>query len=203
MRRRRGVFIAFEGIDGAGNTTHSRMTVEWLRSLGFDAVLTKEPSSEGEIGRLIRRYLKVELPHPAIDALLFAADRVEHVYRVVLPALDSGKIVVCDRYVESSIAYQSAQGLEVGWVKSLNRFAPQPDLTIILDVEPETALKRKGAIASEKFERIEFLSEVRRRLLLRANEMGYPVVYTGLPIEEVGMAVRKVVEALLRQRGLI
>jgi len=202
MSRQNGIFIAFEGIDGAGNTTHSRLATEWLKNMGFDVILTKEPSPDGRIGQLVRSYLRDEYAHPAIDALLFAADRVEHVYKVVLPAIRSGKIVISDRYLESSIAYQSAQGLDVEWIKNINKFAIRPDLTIILDVEPEAALRRKG-LASEKFERVEFLSKVRRNLLLRANEMGYPVIYTGLPLEKVVKAVRNVLVSYLRQREML
>lgn len=198
----KGVFIAIDGIDGAGNTTHSKLLVEWLKNRGFKAYLTKEPNPKSPIGSLIRRYLKGTMIHPAIDALLFAADRVEHYMNYILPELEKGKIVVSDRYVESSIAYQSAQGLPMSWVIKINRYAPKPNLTIILDIEPEVSLKRKKG-DKERFENPSFLAKVRRNLLIRANLMGYPVLYSGFDVEEVHRALVSIVEKYLKQIGLL
>ena len=109
----------------------------------YDAVFTAEPS-EGRIGKFIKqRCLHADARGSVIvEALLFAADRVEHVQNEVLPALSKGKIVVSDRYVYSSYAYQGAAGLELEWIQRLNDHATRPDLAVFVDVEPETVMKR-------------------------------------------------------------
>jgi len=140
---KRGTFICIEGIDASGKTTQARRLVRNLRRRGIDAVYTTEPSS-GKVGRLIRRYVldrKRRVPI-AVEALLFAADRVEHMETEIKPALRKGKVVVCDRYVYSTLAYQGAAGLDLKWIELINRFALVPDLALFLDVPPEIVLKR-------------------------------------------------------------
>lgn len=197
---RKGVFITFEGIDGAGNTTQSSLLANWFEKNGFKVLLTKEPTVN-EIGSLIRKKLKLStISHPAVDALLFAADRVEHVYSTIIPALNSGMIVISDRYKESSIAYQAAQGLSQKWISALNKYAIEPDLTIILDVEPEISLSRKPVL-TDRYEEKEFLEKVRKKLLERAVERGYPVIYTGYSIEDSHNRIVNLVKLLLEQKG--
>ena len=142
-RAKRGVFICIEGIDASGKTTQARLLVKSLRRRGFDVVYTTEPSP-CEVGRFIRRnVLQRERRVPIVmEALLFAVDRVEHVENIIKPALEKGKIVVCDRYVYSSLAYQGAAGLDQIWIEQINRFALTPDLSIFIDVPPEVVLKR-------------------------------------------------------------
>ena len=140
---KRGVFICVEGIDGSGKTTHARRLVENLRRKGFDAVYTTEPTS-GEIGKFIRtRILQSRERVPSIiEALLFAVDRIEHVENVIKPALQEGKIVVSDRYIYSSLAYQGATGLNLRWIEEINRFAISPDLAIYIDIPAEVVFER-------------------------------------------------------------
>lgn len=192
---KKGVFIVIEGIDGAGSTTQTKLLVDWLKRKGIDAIATKEPTN-GAIGQLIRKYLNNPLSSAVIDALLFAADRVEHVDNLIKPLIEQGKVVVSDRYVESSIAYQSCSGVDESWLMTINKFAIQPDLTVILDVDPFTALKRKGVLR-EKFEVEEFLSKVREKFLHRAKLMGYVVIDAGQTIEEVQAEIRTHVAKLL------
>ncbi len=138
-----GKFICIEGVDGSGKTTQAKKLVKNLLSKGYDAVYTTEPS-DGKIGMLIRDFVlsrKDRIPI-ALEALLFAADRVDHVEVVVEPLLNQGKIVVCDRYVCSSLAYQGAAGLGLDWMDCVNQFALKPDLTLFLDVPPELGLAR-------------------------------------------------------------
>jgi dTMP kinase len=138
-----GKFICVEGIDGSGKTTQAKKLVKNLQSRGYDAVYTTEPS-DGKVGALIRDFVlsrKDRIPI-ALEALLFAADRVDHVQAVVEPLLKQGKIVVCDRYVCSSLAYQGAAGLNLDWMDCVNQFALKPDLTLFLDVPPELGLSR-------------------------------------------------------------
>ncbi|MEM3760089.1 MAG: dTMP kinase [Candidatus Bathyarchaeia archaeon] len=139
----KGCFICVEGLDGCGKTTQTKLLVRKLRKVGYAAVYTAEPSS-GKIGRFIRKYcLHGEKRVSAIvEALLFAADRFEHVKDKIIPALNEGKVVVSDRYVYSSLAYQGAAGLDLKWIKEINQHAIRPDLAIFIDVEPDVAIKR-------------------------------------------------------------
>lgn len=140
---KRGVFICLEGIDASGKSTQARWLVRNLRRRGFDAIYTTEPS-DGEIGRFIKRFVlqrKRRIP-AVVEALLFAVDRVDHVESKIERALESGKIVVSDRYVYSSLAYQGATGLDIDWIKRVNRMALPPDLAIYIDVPPEVVVER-------------------------------------------------------------
>jgi dTMP kinase len=160
----RGALIVLEGIDGSGTTTQSRRLVELLKQRGRDARHTFEPTP-GPIGALIRSVLEKRLLDPSGShprrmrsetlALLFAADRLDHLDSVVLPALAEGALVVSDRYDLSSFVYQSATS-EAGadslpWLASLNRAARRPDLTIVLDVPFEEArVRRKSRGGAEE-----------------------------------------------------
>jgi len=140
---KRGIFICLEGIDASGKSTQARWLVRNLRRRGLDAIYTTEPS-KGEVGSFIRQYVlqrKRRVP-AVVEALLFAVDRVDHVESKIEPALESGKIVVSDRYVYSSLAYQGAAGLNIGWIKQINSVALPPDLAIYIDAPPEVVLKR-------------------------------------------------------------
>jgi len=140
---KKGLFICIEGLDGSGKTTHAHRLVRNLQKLGFDAVYTTEPS-RGELGTFIRGTIlegKKRVPR-VVEALLFAVDRVEHFDKDVKPALKEGKIVVSDRCVYSSLAYQGAAGLNLEWIEEINRFALPPDLALYIDVPPEVVVKR-------------------------------------------------------------
>jgi dTMP kinase len=113
----RGLLVALEGIDGAGNTTQARLLARWLKRRGMEVLLTKEPT-RGDVGRLIRARLRKGVKDPLVDTLLFAADRAEHVAKVIAPGMRRGLVVVTDRYVESSIAYQGAEGADPSWVEA-------------------------------------------------------------------------------------
>jgi dTMP kinase len=139
---KKGVFIVIEGLDGSGKTTQATLLAEKL-SKNYNVLLTAEPS-RGKIGTFIREsclYEKARLPTEA-EALLFAADRIEHMQTELKPALDEGKVVVCDRYVYSSLAYQGSAGLSLDWIKTINARALQPDFCIFIDVPPEKVIER-------------------------------------------------------------
>jgi dTMP kinase len=156
------MFIVFEGIDGCGKSTHARLLAKWLTESGRQVVKTAEPT-KGRIGSLIREVLSgKEKAHPRTLALLFTADRAEHVEEI-RAALAAGKIVVCERYVYSTVAYQSAQGLDRGWLMRLNDFAVKPDMVLFLDVNPGTGAGRTKT--GEIFEKEEFLKKVRDEYL--------------------------------------
>lgn len=156
-----GAFIVIEGIDGSGSTTQAKRLVSALEGAGVPALFTCEPSS-GKVGALIREALEHRLRDPTGDllvldwvtlALLFAADRADHVHRTVTPALGSGRWVISDRYDFSSLAYQSVTSGGVAgalpWIVSLNSQVPRPDLTIVVDVTAPTAARRRQVRGAE------------------------------------------------------
>ena len=199
---KKSFFLVLDGIDGSGTTTHSKMLVSYLEMLGLKVHLTQEPS-KNEIGVLLRQYLKNNEIPPSTDALLFAADRDLHYKKEIKPKLDQGFIVVSDRYIESSIIYQSVQSsdLSIEWIKNINTFAGSPDLTIILDIDPKISLARKDQKVMEKFEDTKFLDEVRTLYLNRAKEEGYNVIDTDDIIEIVQQNIQNMVIKKLKEKG--
>ncbi len=141
--KKHNLFICIEGLDASGKTTQARRLVVNLRRKGFDAMYTTEPSS-GEIGSFVKSdILRLRRRVPAVvEAVLFATDRVDHLEHEVKPALQKGRIVVSDRYLFSSLAYQGAEGLDLKWIEKINRWALKPDLSIYLNVPLEVAMKR-------------------------------------------------------------
>jgi dTMP kinase len=149
-----GRLVVLEGIDGAGTTTHVARLAERLRQLRVPVRATREPS-DGPVGTLVRQVLTGRMVVPggrapgwATMALLFAADRMDHVESEIEPFLADGGVVLSDRYDASSLAYQSvSSGSQakdaVEWIRVLNRYVRRPDLTIVLDVSPETAAERR------------------------------------------------------------
>jgi dTMP kinase len=139
---KKGAFICIEGLDGCGKTTQAKMLAKKLGK-SHNAVYTTEPS-RGKIGTYIRNsYLYGEKRlSSVIEALLFAADRIEHVENEVLPALKQGKLVISDRYVYSSLAYQGAAGLSLEWIEKVNEHALKPDLAVFIDVDPKIVMSR-------------------------------------------------------------
>jgi dTMP kinase len=140
---KRSLFVCVEGLDGCGKTTQTQLLVERLRKRGYNVVYTAEPS-RGKIGKFIKEYCLhgEKRVSSIVEALLFAADRFEHLENEVIPALNEGKIVVSDRYVYSSLAYQGAAGLDLKWIEKINEHATHPDLAVFIDVEPETVIQR-------------------------------------------------------------
>ncbi len=126
-----GRFIVIEGPDGSGTTLHSKLLAEKLRIADIDVLMTAEPT-KGPIGQEIRSMLHGETM-PQVDAvqLMFCADRAEHVAKEILPALENGTTVICDRYTLSTIVYGAVQGLDEQWLRDINAHFPYPDLTII------------------------------------------------------------------------
>lgn len=137
-----GTFICLEGLDGCGKTTQAKLLARRLKTK-YEAIYTAEPS-RGQIGKFIKkRYLHASTRgSTVVEALLFAADRVEHLKNEVAPALEKGKIVVSDRYVFSSLAYQGAAGIDLKWIESVNKHAFRPDLALFIDVDPKTVVGR-------------------------------------------------------------
>ncbi|RLA81583.1 MAG: dTMP kinase [Deltaproteobacteria bacterium] len=188
---KKGVLITFEGIEGSGKSTHLRILGEFLRAKGMKVLLTFEPGGT-PLGRALRDLLlDPSLPlDPLTELFLFWADRREHTLRVLLPALDQGKVVLCDRYIDSTTAYQGyGRGVDLDFVLQGNRKATgglSPHLTILLDCPPEVGLRRvKGG---DRFEDagLDFHTKVRE---------GY------LRIAEAEPERVKVVESASRDKG--
>jgi len=153
-----GHFIVLEGIDGAGTTTHARLLARRLKDAGVRLHPTREPS-DGPVGTLIRQILQGRVGVPRVEglappswmtmALLFAADRRDHLEAEIVPRLAEGTWVLSDRYVHSSVAYQGCAAPDApdapAWVKELNRTARSPDLTVVLDVPADVAARRRAA----------------------------------------------------------
>jgi dTMP kinase len=210
---RKGVLVAFEGVEGAGKGTQIRLAREWLESEGWQVLVTREPGGT-DVGERLRELLldpttgQVE---PRTEALLFAASRSQHVSTVLRPALEDGKVVLCDRYVDSSLAYQGvARGLGEQDVLTLNVWATQglfPDLVILLHVEPELGLSRG---TSEDADRIElegspFMAKVADAYLRIAEEHPerFVVIDSDRPPDEVHHDVRDALRRLVRSHTAI
>ncbi len=155
----RGKFITFEGCDGSGKSTQLRLLSEYLSKAGIPYIFTREPGG-GKISESIREILlsgkNMEMTDEC-EALLYAASRVQHLHDRVEPALSEGKLVICDRYVDSSLAYQAhARGLGEEFVRKINAFALEqyrPDVTVFIDLTPEAAFLRKhGADENDRLE---------------------------------------------------
>jgi len=198
-----GLFIAFEGLDGAGTTTQARHLADRLESEGFPVHLTKEPS-EGPVGNLISLVLKRRLVAPQAGrpldpfpddllALLFAADRIDHLHAEILPKLREGEMVITDRYLLSSYAYQSL-GCDLRWVREVNSHALLPDITFLIDVPAPVCLKRieRERWQTELFEGLDKLVVVRKNYLrIAASPIGEEMNVIRLDGEREVRAVHK------------
>lgn len=205
-----GIFIVLEGIDGAGKSTQAKLLKLWLEERGYEVVLTKEPT-DTPFGKLIRKLVLTggkegiidgaKISHEA-EALLFAADRAEHVDKLIRPALESGKIVISDRYFYSSLAYQWARGLDLEWLIDLNRFAIRPDLVLLLDLPVKESMKRirTRSIKSEFDKIVELQKKVRENYLKLAERFPEIKIVNALEdVEGVHRQIVALVEALLEK----
>lgn len=210
-RKRRGLFIVFEGIDGAGTTSQSEILVKMLRGRGEKVHLTREPTT-GPIGVQIRHILsgriisrpggRASAPvDPSTVALLFAADRLDHIQNEILPFLDDGHHVICDRYVLSSMAYQGVE-VDQKFLRAINAKAMAPDITFFLKVSPEVAMQRIQGSRTERdlFETLPFQRKVAQRYTDVVNEYRDGPVETidgEAAMEKVTSVVIKALEPLL------
>ena len=196
-------FIVFEGGDGAGKTTQIEALREWLSSGVQEVIVTREPGGT-PLGVALRELLlHGEYVSPRAEALIFAADRAQHVATLVRPALERGAVVLCDRYQDSSIAYQGAgRTLDAGQIAGLSQWATHdllPDLTVLLDVDPEIGRARRGADGDRmERERVDFHERVRAGFLAlaAADPPRYLVVDAALPAAQISGLVRARVATL-------
>jgi dTMP kinase len=196
---KKGAFIVIEGLDGSGKTTQAKLLAAKLKK-SHGAVYTAEPS-QGRIGKFIRNrilYGDMRLP-TSVEALLFAADRIEHIQNEVSPTLEKGCLVVSDRYVYSSLAYQGSAGLGLEWIQTINQHAMKPDLAMFIDVDPETVLgrlKRKKSV----MENLETQRKVREVYLKYVENGELTRIDGGKPKKTVAEAVLATVITFLKTR---
>lgn len=204
-------FITFEGGDGTGKTTQIRALEGYLKDMGRSCLVTREPGGTA-FGGLIRKVLLEVGDHeiaPATELFLYLADRAQHVNEIILPAIEAGKIVLCDRFTDSTVAYQGyGRGIELGLLRQLNDIADhgfRPDLTFLLDCPVSVGLARTARRQSEaerpsedRFERekIEFHEKVRTGFLemARAEPQRFRMIDALRPAEEIAQEIRKIID---------
>ncbi len=193
------MFITFEGIDGVGKSTQLNLLQQWLEGRGHEVVRTLEPGGT-ELGQEIRHLLlhrKGDVA-PRSEALLYAADRAHHVATKIRPALEAGKVVLSDRYFDSSVAYQgAARELDVEEVRNISLWAVDnllPDLTVLLDLDAEAAMIRRSSTGTEpdrlEREKVEFFVRARAQYLALAIEPRFLVVDATKSVDEIQEQIR-------------
>ena len=206
----KGTFITFEGCEGAGKSTQIRLLSQYLAEQGKECVVTREPGGSA-ISEAIRAVIldgKNTAMTDECEALLYAAARAQHLSDTVLPALEAGKTVLCDRYIFSSFAYQGyGRGLDMGFLRAVNSFALQghmPDITLFLDIPPRSAFERKhGADQNDRIEQAgeAFHAREYQGYLRLAEE--YPGQIVRVDCSGTKFETNEKIRALLAGRGLI
>jgi dTMP kinase len=212
-------FISFEGIDGCGKTTQIKLLEESLRSRGIPVIIAREPGGTA-VGDLIRRVLldsKTVNLRPISELLLYYASRHQNLYQTILPALESGHWVLCDRYADASMAYQGyGRQIDLDTIEELNRIVigcRMPDMTILLDIDPRVSLERakvrnrQDPVDEGRFEResLEFYDRVRQGYLAMAmkEHPRFRVLEGNQPIDILHQEVVKVITPLLEGQSAI
>ena len=205
----RGKFITFEGCEGSGKSTQIRLLSEKLTALGVDFIVTREPGGS-DVAEQIRKIILDggnENMSDECEALLYAAARIQHLKEIVEPALAAGKLVVCDRYVDSSLAYQgAARGLGEKYIEEINSAALKdypPDLTVFLNISPDKAFERKhGADLNDRMEKqgLEFHLKVYKGYLSLLKK--YPRI-CAVECGGTKYETSEKVFALLKDKGII
>ena len=212
------MFISFEGIEGSGKTTHAKHTVRFLKDKGHDCVITREPGGT-RIGEKIRAILLDPLSKdmdPLTELLLYTADRAQHIKEYILPLLSDGKIVLCDRYYDATMAYQGfARGLDIGLIEKMHKLLFEnlkPDITLLLDLPPEIGLERawkqikKGTRTGEETrfeeETLSFHKQVRSGYLELASlePERFRIIDASKKEDEVQEEIIKILDAEINRR---
>ncbi len=202
---KKGLFITFEGADGCGKTTQLKLLAEYLMKNGRDVVITREPGAKG-LGEKVREIL---LNYDGVvsdrcESFLFLADRAQNIDVIVNPAVEAGQIVLCDRHIDSTVAYQGyGRGLDIERINMLNNIATnsrKPDLTIVFDIDVETSQKRVGS-EKDRMESagIEFHNRVRNGYLEIAKQepQRVKVIDASGDIEDIHNEVKRMINNLL------
>ncbi|MEO0242732.1 MAG: dTMP kinase [candidate division WOR-3 bacterium] len=205
-----GFFLTIEGIEGSGKSTLTEGIIEFLKTKGFNVVYSREPGGT-KVGESVRNILLADGNEmdPMTEVFLFLAARRENVRKNILPALRDGKVVVCDRYIDSTIAYQGyGRGLPIKLLRRLNKLATygiKPDLTLVIDIDPEKGLKRISGKELDRIERenIDFHRRVRDgyRKIARISGRRVKLLDGELPKEELLKKAISLVESRLYEKG--
>jgi len=197
IRKPRGFLVAFEGLDQSGKQTQAERVRDRVTALGRECRLLSFPDYDTPIGAEISKALHGDRDYaPDVMQLMYVANRYEK-RDEIRAALEAGTIIVCDRYLASSIAYGEAQRLDPGWLRDIQKFLPQPDLTVLLDIAPETAVQRK-AVNRDRYERdLALLSRVRESYRRQATEGGWLRLDGERPRDAVTVDVLRAIEKVL------
>jgi len=203
-----GVFICFEGIDGSGKTSHSRFVVDHLKSVGYDAVYTTEPTRYSVPGRTLRESFFAPQRLPVEEEFrLFLEDRIIHLKDEVIPQLKNGKIVVTDRYYFSSVAYQGSRGLDWRYILEENeKVSLVPDIVLLLDLPVDVAISRiandrvEGVNTFEKKESLQTVKEIYFALVEKFPNL-FQVVDVNKPLLDVKDIINNLVLEFLKNRA--
>ena len=208
----KGKFITFEGVDGGGKSTQVQLAAEWLRKQGYDVITTREPGGTVLAEKVRELVLDPALPlNTTSQSLLYLAARSEHVEKVIRPALDAGKVVLCDRFSDSTLVYQclslGKELAELTVLRQLCSFATaglEPDLTLVLDGRPEELAKRRelrGVTDRYEQQGLDFQHRLRDGFLTlaKAEPARIKVLNAEGSMEEVAEAVQKALDNLLQE----
>lgn len=198
------MFIVFEGLDGAGKTTQIKLLADALRRHGYTVTVTRDPGGTGA-GDKIRQILLYNDMSPMAQLLLFAASRAELVHAVIMPALQRGEVVLCDRFTDSTMAYQGyGHGLNMNYIQQLNdmsTFGLIPDLTIYLDISVKECMRRKSLMAKDKLDSLDeaFYGRVKDGYWLELNND--TLVFGYMAIDKVANDIFEGVMGYFKERG--
>lgn len=199
---KKGRFIVLYGIAASGKTTQMNLIGNWLKNLGYDILLTKEPTNS-EVGILLKRIVRGERKFPRKGMVyLFIADRIDHVENVIKPALNEGKIVICERYYLDTIVYQMLEDYSKEFLEMINKVDLYPDISIYLDISVEESIRRMEKIGEipKIYEKKEILEKVRNnflKIIEEYNRKGKDKIYIvdgEKTIEEVFEKIKKIIE---------
>lgn len=203
----KGLFITFEGADGCGKTTQMNLLAEYLEKQGFEVVITREPGGKG-LGEKVREILLNYdgAVSDRCESFLFLADRAQNIDIIVNPAVNSGKIVLCDRHIDSTVAYQGyGRGLDIERINTLNTLATngkKPDLTYVFDIDTETSMKRVGK-EKDRMESagVEFHNRVRQGYLELAKQEPerIKVIDATKTIDAIHLEVKNIFNSLIKR----
>lgn len=202
---KKGLFITFEGVDGCGKTTQMELLAKYLQDRGYEVIITREPGAKG-LGEKIREILlhyDGEVSSRA-ESFLFLADRAQHIDKIIMPAVKAGKIVLCDRHTDSTIAYQGyGRGVDIDELVMLNNLATgksKPDLTFVFDIDIETSMSRVGK-EKDRMESagVEFFEKVRKGYLEIAKQEPdrVKVIDSTCSIEKIAQEVKDIIDMYL------
>lgn len=205
---KQGWFISLEGVDGSGKSTQIQTTAAWLKEQGYEVLVTREPGGTATAEKIRNLVLDADVPlQPRTELLLYLAARAQHVAEVIKPALAAGRIVLCDRFVDSTLVYQGiVRGLDLRRIKELNEFASEelmPALTLLLDADPallEERRRERGVTDRFEQEGLSFQKKLREGFLFLAEKE--PERIRKVDALQASEQVQAEIRCLLKEAGI-